>query len=307
MKFNKCVQIILFISFLVSSLSLLSSCNNNSGDKGSPEYISQIKSWHQKRIENLQKENGWLNLAGLFWLKNGSNTFGTNPHNDIIFPKGKAPGKIGVFILKDSIVTIKVYPGVEVTYNDRPVHEMSLETDLSGDPTELTLGFLKWFIIKRGEKYGVRLRDLNAELLNNFAGIDTYPIDESWKLTAKYEPYDPPKSISIPTILGTIDKDTSPGALAFEKNGNQYKLDVVVEGNQFFIIFADETSGKETYGAGRFLYTDLPDSSGNVILDFNKAYNPPCVFTPYATCPLPPKQNYLKLGVTAGEKKYGNH
>ena len=124
---------------------------------------------------------------------------------------------------------------------------------------------------------------------------------------AKYEPYNPPKSISIPTILGTIDKDTSPGALAFEKNGNQYKLDVIAEGNQFFIIFADETSGKETYGAGRFLYTDLPDSNGNVTLDFNKAYNPPCAFTPYATCPLPPKQNYLKLSVTAGEKEYGNH
>jgi uncharacterized protein len=307
MKFNKRIEITLLFSLLVISLSLLFGCSNNASDKGSPEYINHIKSWHQKRIENLKEENGWLNLVGLFWLKNGTNTFGTNPHNDIIFPQGKAPGKIGVFILKDSTVTIKVNPGVEVTYNDRPVHEMNLRTDLSGDPTELTLGFLKWFIIKRGDKYGVRLRDLNAELLNNFAGIDTYPIDESWKLIAKYEPYNPPKSISIPTILGTIDKDTSPGALVFEKNGKQYKLDVVVEGNQFFIIFADETSGIETYGAGRFLYTDLPDSSGNVILDFNKVYNPPCAFTPYATCPLPPKQNYLKLRVTAGEKKYGDH
>ena len=307
MKINKYFKIILSLPLLVISFSLLAGCNSNAGDKGSPEYISQIKSWHQKRIENLKKENGWLNLVGLFWLKKGKNTFGTNPHNDIIFPKGKAPGEIGAFILKDSVVTIKINGGVDVTYNNRPVHEMNLRTDLSGDPTELTLGFLKWFIIKRGERYGVRLRDLNAEMLNEFTGIDTFPIDESWKLIAKFEAYNPPKSISIPTILGTIDKDTSPGALLFEKNGNQYKLDAIVEGNQFFIIFADETSGKETYGAGRFLYTDLPDSNGNVILDFNKAYNPPCAFTPYATCPLPPRQNYLKLRVTAGEKKYGNH
>ena len=306
MKMNKYSGTILF-SFLVVLLTILFGCNSNVSDIGSPEYISQIKLWHQKRIENLKKENGWLNLIGLFWLKDGKNTFGTNPQNDIVFPKGKAPGKIGVFILKDSTVTVKINRGVEVKYNNRPIHEMKLKTDLSGEPTELTIGFLRWFIIKRGEKYGVRLRDLNAELLSDFKGIDTYPINEDWKIIAKFEPYDPPKSISIPTIIGTIDEDIAPGALVFEKNGKQYKLDPVVEGNQFFIIFADETSGEETYGAGRFLYSSMPDSAGNVILDFNKAYNPPCAFTPYATCPLPPKQNYLKLKVTAGEKKYGKH
>ena len=306
MKMNKYSGTILF-SFLVVLLTILFGCNSNVSDIGSPEYISQIKLWHQKRIENLKKENGWLNLIGLFWLKDGKNTFGTNPQNDIVFPKGKAPGKIGVFILKDSTVTVKINRGVEVKYNNRPIHEMKLKTDLSGEPTELTIGFLRWFIIKRGEKYGVRLRDLNAELLSDFKGIDTYPINEDWKIIAKFEPYDSPKSISIPTIIGTIDEDIAPGALVFEKNGKQYKLDPVVEGNQFFIIFADETSGEETYGAGRFLYSSMPDSAGNVILDFNKAYNPPCAFTPYATCPLPPKQNYLKLKVTAGEKKYGKH
>ena len=305
MKINRPYTHIIFL-FLFILLALFG-CSRDNGEKGSPEYINQIKQWHQKRIENLKKENGWLNLAGLFWLKNGENTFGTNPANDIVFPKGKAPGWIGVFTLKDSTVTVKINPGVEVTYNNMPVHEMVLRTDLSDEPTELNIGFLRWFIIKRGEKYGVRLRDLNAELLNEFKGIDIYPINEDWKITAKFEPYNPPKSISIPTIIGTVDEDQAPGALVFEKDGKQYKLDPVVEGNQFFIIFADETSGEETYGAGRFLYTSLPDSTGNVILDFNKAYNPPCAFTPYATCPLPPKQNYLKLKVAAGEKKYGNH
>ena len=230
MKMNKYSGTILF-SFLVVLLTILFGCNSNVSDIGSPEYISQIKLWHQKRIENLKKENGWLNLIGLFWLKDGKNTFGTNPQNDIVFPKGKAPGKIGVFILKDSTVTVKINRGVEVKYNNRPIHEMKLKTDLSGEPTELTIGFLRWFIIKRGEKYGVRLRDLNAELLSDFKGIDTYPINEDWKIIAKFEPYDPPKSISIPTIIGTIDEDIAPGALVFEKNGKQYKLDPVVEGN----------------------------------------------------------------------------
>ncbi len=295
------------ITFLISIFIGFQGCNKSNNDKGDPEYIKQIKDWQSERIENLKKESGWLNLAGLFWLKSGENTFGTNPGNDIVFPKGKAPGKIGTFILKDSTVTIKIIPGVEVTYNDKPLHEMNLKTDLSGDPTELSLGFLKWFIIKRGNKFGVRLRNLDAELLNNFNGIDTFPIDEDWKITAKYKTYDPPQTISIPTILGTVEEDKSPGALVFKKNGQQFKLDVIEEGNKFFIIFADETNGVETYGAGRFVYTNKPDSAGNVLLDFNKAYNPPCAFTPYATCPLPPKQNYLKLKVTAGEKKYGNH
>ena len=306
METNRYFNFTIFLFFVISLIAL-PGCSGNNGEKGSPEYISQIKLWHQKRIENLKKENGWLNLAGLFWLKNGENTFGTNPGNDIVFPKGKAPGKIGVFTLKDSTVTIKINTGIKVASNNKLVKEMKLKTDMSGDPTVLTLGFLKWFIIKRSDKYGVRLRDLSSDLLTEFAGIDTYPINEDWKITAKFEPYDPPKSISIPTIIGTVDEEKAPGALVFKKNGIQYKLDPVVEGNQFFIIFADETSGKQTYGAGRFLYTSLPDSAGNVILDFNKAYNPPCAFTPYATCPLPPRQNYLKLEVTAGEKKYGHH
>jgi len=306
MKINRYFNLIIFMFSFISLLTLFG-CRGKTAEKGSPDYINQIKLWHQKRIENLKKESGWLNLAGLYWLKEGENTFGTNPGNDVVFPKGKAPGKIGIFILKDSTVTMKINTGVKVTSDNKPVKEMQLKVDLSGNPTILTLGFLRWFIIKRSYKYGVRLRDLSSDLLTEFKGIDTYPINEDWKITAKFEPYDPPKSVSIPTIIGTVDKDKAPGALVFEKNGKQYKLDPVVEGNQFFIIFADETSGNETYGAGRFLYTSLPDSTSNAILDFNKAYNPPCAFTPYATCPLPPKQNYLKLKVTAGEKKYGNH
>ena len=290
--------------FLIISFLFLPGCSKKEIDKGSPQYIASIKEWHKERIERLKKENGWLDLAGLFWLKDGENTFGAGSSNDIIFPKG--PDKIGTFILKDSTVTVKINPGIEVTNDKTPVKEASLKTDLSGDPTILSIRSLRWYIIKRDDKYGVRLRDVDSKLRKEFKEIDTYPVNEDWKVTAKFEPYNPPKPISIPTIIGTVDEDKAPGALVFKKDGKEYKLDPVVEGDVFFIIFADETSGKETYGAGRFLYTEMPDSAGNVILDFNKAYNPPCAFTPYATCPLPPKQNYLKLRVTAGEKKYGN-
>ncbi len=290
--------------FLIISFFLLPGCSKKEEDKGSPEYIASIKQWHKERIENLKKENGWLDLAGLFWLKDGENTFGTSPSNDIVFPKG--PDKIGMFILKDSTVSVKINPGVEVMNDKTPVKETSLKTDLSGDPTILSIGSLRWYIIKRDDKYGVRLRDIDANIRKEFKGIDTYPVNEDWKITAKFEAYNPPKTIIIPSIIGTVEEDKAPGALVFEKDGKEYRLDPVVEGDEFFIIFADETSGDETYGAGRFLYTAMPDSTGNVILDFNKAYNPPCAFTPYATCPLPPKQNYLKLRITAGEKKYGN-
>ena len=286
---------------------LISGCGDVNKDKGSPDYISQIKQWRSNRIENLKKDSGWLNLAGLYWLKPGKNTFGTNPGNDIVFPKGKAPGMVGIFTLKDSVVSVKIEPGVKVTSGGKSVKEMILENDMSENTNILELGFLRWFVIKRGDRYGIRLRNLDADLVKEFNGTEVYPIDKDWKFNATFIKYDPPKIISIPTIIGTVEEDTCPGALLFDKDGKSYKLDVIQEGNQFFIIFADKTSGVETYGAGRFLYTAEPDSNGRVVLDFNKAYNPPCAFTPYATCPLPPKQNYLNLKVTAGEKKYGHH
>jgi hypothetical protein len=184
---------------------------------------------------------------------------------------------------------------------------MKLKDDLSDSTTVLQLGSFRWFIINRDGKYGVRLRDINAPLVKEFKGIDTYPVDEKWKVEAKFELYPEPKVIEIPNIIGSVENDTVKGRLVFTLNGYSYTVDPVSEGNEFFIIFADETNGEETYGAGRFLYTDKPDSHDMVEMDFNKAYNPPCAFTKYATCPLPPKQNYLHIKITAGEKKYDNH
>ncbi|MFB3055872.1 MAG: DUF1684 domain-containing protein, partial [Ignavibacteriaceae bacterium] len=269
-----------------------------------PEYIAEIQQWHQKRIERLKKDTGWLNLVGLYWLKEGENTFGSSEKNDIKFPDN-SPQKIGTIILKDSLLTFKSADGVDVLNNDVKVTVLELKDDLTGMRTTLASGSLRWYIIKRGERYGIRLRDVESPILKEFKDIDIYPINEDWRIEATFMPYDPPKQILIPNILGTVEEDNSPGALSFTKDGRNYKLDAIESRSGFFIIFADETSGKETYGAGRFLYTDEPDSNNIVILDFNISYNPPCVFTKYATCPLPPKQNYLHLKITAGEKMWG--
>lgn len=282
---------------------ILFSCGENLKERGNPNYIAEIKAWHKRRIENLKKENGWLNLVGLYWLKEGENKFGSDKSNDIVFPP-KAPAFIGILTLKDSIVTVKINDGINVTSDGINIKSAELKNDMQRKPTVLEYGSLRWFIIKRGNKYGVRLRDLESELVKNFPGIETFPINIDWRLEAKFEPYEPPKKIFVPNVLGMIEEEYSPGALVFNKDGKAYRLDVLDEGNSYFVIFADETSGVETYGAGRFLYVNKADSTGKIFIDFNKAYNPPCAFTKFATCPLPPKQNHLKLRITAGEKKF---
>ena len=292
----------LVLIFLTASIIFFISCSQK--PTVDPEHLKDVEEWHKKRIARLHEETGWLNLAGLFWLKEGENKFGSAKDNDIIFPSGSE--HIGSLFLKDSVVTIKVNPGVEVLHNGNLVTEMILKDDFADSTTVLQLGSLRWNIIKRTKGYAIRLRDLNAELLKTFTDIERYPVSDEWKIKAKFEKYDPPKKIIIPDIVGTVDTEKSPGAAVFTKDDKTYKMDALdAGGNRIWFIFADETSGKETYGAGRFLYTDKPDSNGIVILDYNKAYNPPCVFTKFATCPLPPKDNYLKLEITAGEKMWG--
>jgi len=291
------------ILLLIFLMIIITGCEKQTAN---PEYVNSIKQWHQKRIERLKSETGWLNLVGLYWLNKGQNTFGSAKDNNVIFPSN-APAHIGAFTLNDSTVIITINPGVEVFTDSTKVSTIELKDDLSDNPTVLRNGSLRWFIINRNGKKGVRLRDINSPLVNEFKDIETYPIDEKWKVVAKFEPYPSPRVIQIPNIIGSVENDTVNGRLVFNLEGKSYTLDPVTEGNEFFLIFADETNVEETYGAGRFLYTDKPDSSGKTIIDFNETYNPPCAFTKFATCPLPPKQNYLHLKITAGERKYGNH
>lgn len=293
-----------YIGIFIILVSLLVGCKKTSEEN--PDYVKEINEWHQKRIERLKAPDGWLNLVGRTWLKPGVNKFGSAKNNDVIIESDKVPAYMGEFILKDSIVIMKVYNGVEVLLDGKPVKEIVMIDDQKKDMTVFQYGTIKWNFIIRGDKYGIRFRDLESPLVKNFKGIERFPVNSGWKFVAKFEAYNPPKKIFVPNVLGQIEEEFSPGVVVFEKDGKTFRIDAIDEGEKLFLIFADETSGEVTYGGGRFLYVDKPDSSGNLILDFNKAYNPPCVFTKYATCPLPPEQNYLKLRIEAGEKNYGD-
>jgi hypothetical protein len=269
-------------------------------------YLQEIESWRRERDEGLRDRDGWLTLVGLHWLKEGENRFGSGADNDIIFPAGKAPARAGVLRRSGDKVTLEAAPGAGIARDGKPVTTLDLAADDAGKPVVLELGSLRLFVIKRGDRLGLRVRDRESPALAAFRGVESFPADPAWRVEARFEPYDPPKPVPVPNILGTVSEEPSPGAVVFEKDGRTYRLDALTGSDQgdLWLIFADRTSGEATYGGGRFLETP-PPAGGKVVVDFNKAYNPPCVFTEFATCPLPPRQNRLDLAVTAGEKMYG--
>ena len=267
-------------------------------------YVASINEWHKEREASLKSEEGWLALAGLFWLEEGGNSFGSAEGNDIVFPEGKIAAKAGTFILADDEVKLEVNDTTTILVNDAKVKQAVVYAPGMAHAPLMKHGSLSWFVIKRGEKYGIRLRDTQSKARQNFKGITRYPVTENWKLEAVLEPTPFPKQIAITNVLGQTSQENSPGTLVFKVDGQEHRLDALEEGDKLFIIFADKTNGTETYGAGRYLYAGKPDADGKTILDFNKATNPPCAFVPYATCPLPPKQNFLSIKVPAGEKAY---
>lgn len=274
-----------------------------------PAYQQKIETLRKERVEELKKDDSWLTLVGLFWLEEGENRFGSDPGNKVILPEGKAPAVAGVLIREGSKVRVRAQSGAGITSAGKPVTEMELTPGADGKPTVLELGTLSFFVIERGDRIGVRIRDKASPALTSFHGLDFYPIQPAWRIDARFEPYNPPKKVEIPNVLGQVSAVDSPGAVVFDWQGATYRLDVlgsVQDG--LSTIFADTTNGHETYGAGRFLELGKLEN-GKVEVDFNTAYNPPCAFTAFATCPLPPAQNKLALAVTAGEKKFGegNH
>lgn len=269
---------------------------------------AQVEKWRTDRLEKLRRDDGWLTLVGLFWLQEGENRFGSDPSNPVVFPRGQAPLHMGSLDLAKGTVTLRASLGAELTHNGQPATTLTLRSDAEGQPTVLKHGTLAFYLIKRGDRLGVRVKDSDSPVRRSFHGLEYFPIDSRWRFEARFEPYDPPKMIAVPNVLGTVDQEKSPGALVFEYQGKTYRLDPVIEAGDenFFLVLGDRTNGQETYGGGRFLYA-RPPTNGKTIVDFNKAYNPPCVFTPYATCPLPPAQNRLPIRIEAGEKRYGNH
>ncbi len=290
---------------LIIGLFLLSFIACSSVEQN-PEYVKEINNWHKERIENLKRPTGWLSLVGLHWLKEGKNSFGSSKTNDIVMID-KLPAKIGTIILQEGKLTVELGKESGVLIDSAQIFTSELKTDADETPTIMSYGSLNWYIIKRGEnRYGIRAKDSENDLRVNFPGIERYPVDEKWKIDAKYIRYAPPKKISVPSAIGTVSEDLSPGKLVFNIGSKEYELDAMDSGDQLFIVFADQTNGETTYGAGRFLVVDKPQTGELTKIDFNMAYNPPCGFTHFATCPLPPKNNMMKVKIEAGEKAFAH-
>jgi uncharacterized protein (DUF1684 family) len=269
----------------------------------SPAYVQELQRWRAERIQRLRAPDGWLSLAGLFWLKEGANTFGADPGQDLVIPVKGAPPRVGVFTLAKGQVRFAAAVGADVRQAGRPVQEAACVSDAAGAATILTCGTLSWYVLQRGDKVGVRLKDSANPRIAQLTDIPMFPIDAAWRVTATLEKYPAPREIRTPTAIGTVLQQMCPGDLVFKVGGQECRLQPVQESDgSLFVVFGDQTTGKETYGGGRFLEVPAPDKDGKTVVDFNRAYNPPCVFSPFATCPLPTAQNILPVRVTAGEK-----
>ncbi len=294
------IFVFLFAWISFSSLAALLSEKNQT-------FLEEERNWRAKRDNQMRAPTSWLTIAGLFWLDEGENTFGTATENKIKLPDSSSPLYAGKFVFKKGKVTVIANEGNEFTIDNMKIKKMVLKGDDSGRPDIVELNDLRMWVIKRGGRYAIRLRDLNNPAFKEYKGLDFFPPSKKYKIEAQFISYNNQRKITIPTVIGTQTEMSSPGYVKFELEGREYKLQAF-EGNakntKLFFIFKDETNGKESYEATRFMVSDVLEN-GKVDLNFNRAYNPPCAYTPYATCPLPPPQNYLQVRIEAGEKKYG--
>jgi uncharacterized protein len=278
-----------------------------------PGWESDLNAWRASRAASLQAPEGWLSLIGLDWLQEGDNSFGSNADNRIQIG-AKIPGHIAIVRVEKS--TLRLVPpsgGFPAGFfvNGKPAEEGALGADDSANPSKLTVGTITIIIIKRDGRFALRIKDPQAPTRVSFHGLKWYPPNAAYRVRAKWIPNNPPKVLEIPTILGTTTHLPAPGVAEFTIDGETVRLEPVLEdpkSTELFFIMRDTTSKKTTYGAGRFLYTELPNHGvsqpGELWLDFNRLVNPPCAFTPYATCPLPPPQNRLTVAIPAGEQRY---
>jgi hypothetical protein len=299
---------VLLIAALLASTLLPAALAAEPG--GSAEALraeqADVAQWRVARLQALTGDTGWLNLVGLLWLKDGENTFGRSRDNALVLDNAALAAQAGTFIVQDHAVRFIASPGARITHHGEAVTQIAMVPDSAGEPTVVSSGPLRFFVIERAGKLGVRVRDLNSARLREFRGLHYVPVSPEWKVRARFEPYTPARHVKIINILGMEDEVVVPGALVFDRDGQQWRLEAVLEtpaDTHLFIMFQDGTSGHETYGGGRFMQVPLP-SDGATELDFNKAYNPPCAVNDFATCPLPPPENRLKLRVAAGELGY---
>jgi len=302
-----------FPRVLVLLLLSLSALNANDTE-GATTWKAGLLTWRADLAKELQQPNGWLTLIGLEWLKPGDNTFGSAPGNNLVV-KAPTAAYLGVVQLSDKGLQLLPphggYPKGVLVDGKVPENPQPLGADDSEHPSKITTGTVTITVIHRGERYALRIKNSKAPARVQFHGLRWYPPDEAYRVQAKWIPYNPPREVAIPTILGTEVKSEVPGAAEFTLDGKTLRLEPILESpddKELFFILRDTTSTTETYGAGRFLYTPLPDHGltqpGELTLDFNRAQNPPCAYTPYATCPLPPPQNRLPIPIPAGQQRY---
>lgn len=254
-----------------------------------PSFEAAWRGWRERRLAALRQPQGWLALCGLHWLEPGEN---------------RIPGLPGRFVLAGTAVTLRADPADGWRLGEAPLTARVLATDASGAPDRPTTGAKAVMVIDRGGKLALRVWDAESPVRTGFTGIDTFPPDPRWRVEARWEAYPVPREVEVPSVIGVPTKEKAPGRAWFTVDGKAYALEPTLDGQELFFVFKDRTAPGETYGGGRFL-TAWPARDGKVLLDFNRAYNPPCVFTPYATCPLPLPENVLPFRIEAGEKKWG--
>jgi uncharacterized protein (DUF1684 family) len=264
-------------------------------------YAAGIESWRQHMEAGLRADDGWLTLAGLFWLHEGTNSFGSDPTCDIVLPAGAAPDQAGAFELRDGVVTLRAAEDAGVMVNGVPVGAARVRSDADDSPDLVSVRSLTLLVIQRGVRIGVRVKDARSPVRAVFAGRRWFATNETYRIRAAFVPYDPPRLIPVANIIGDVEDTPSPGYALFTIEGQDYRLDALPDRNGLAFYFQDATNGETTYPAGRYLKTAAPQD-GRVTLDFNRAYNPPCAFTAFATCTLPPSQNRLPLRIEAGER-----
>jgi len=264
------------------------------------EYEKSILKWRQEVDTNLRRENGWLALAGLFWLRKGTNLIGSDPESDILLPR-RAPARLGTFEFDGNNVTLNVEDSLPVEVNGVPSASALLDADQEDVPSFLTFNDMRMVVVRRSKGVGIRVWDNTCKRRRTFPSREWYPVKEEFRVPATYTRYATPKVVKMPDILGAILDEPMQGYVSFALNGKRHELIVEeLPDRRLFIQFMDRTNGNPTYPSGRYHYTDAHEN-GRVFIDFNKAYSPPCAFTEYATCTFPPQENHLNVAIEAGE------
>ena len=288
--------------FVLLLFTLAAACGRAEPEFDMAAYEAEIMEWRAGRLERLVAPTGFLTQIGLHWLKPGTYSIGSDAGNDIVVP-ATAAARIGVFDVTEDGIRFSVEEGVEVLVGDEPVSELDMPADVTGQQVIASHRSFAWSVIDRYGNLAVRIRDFEHPFVKTFGPLPYFDIDPTYRVTGEIEPYDEPREVRVKTVIEGYDQfPLSPGVVSFELGGQRYELEPTISGDSLFFVFGDETARDATYGAGRFVYTEMPDEDGRVVIDFNKSYSPPCAFNDFSTCPIASPRNRLPVRIEAGEK-----